>query len=130
MYRQVFRYCLVGLGNTAVGYVIILIALLFGAGDFLANALGYGLGLGFAYLLHRMFTFEKGWGTDRGEITRFIVTAAISYAVNLTVLWTLRSMGYRENPAAQLIAMASYSATFFSLAKCWVFFVPDKKPAD
>jgi putative flippase GtrA len=119
--EQVVRFSLVGLANTAIGYAIILTAMLLGAGDYLANALGYGLGLSAAYLLHRRFTFGRPWGADRAEAVRFTVTAALSFCVNLAVLRAAREAGFVGHPLAQLAAMAAYSVSFFILAKSWVF---------
>ena len=121
MRQQLVRFSLVGLANTAIGYAIILIAMAFGAGDYLANALGYGLGLGAAYLLHRRFTFGLSWGADRTEALRFAVTAALSFCVNLAVLKSAREAGFTGHPLAQLAAMAAYSASFLVLARSWVF---------
>lgn len=121
MKKTVIRFGLVGLTNTAIGYAIILVAILLGAGDYLANALGYGLSLSAAYLLHRRFTFQLSWQSDWSEQLRFAITAALSFGVNILVLWAARKMGYGENPFAQLCAMAAYSISFFILAKSWVF---------
>ena len=121
MKEQVVRFSLVGLANTAIGYAIILPAMLLGAGDYLANALGYGLGLSAAYLLHRRFTFGQPWGADRAEAVRFTITAALSFCVNLAVLRAAREAGFVGHPLAQLAAMLTYSVSFFILAKSWVF---------
>lgn len=121
MTEQVVRFSLVGVANTALGYAIILTAMALGAGDYLANALGYGLGLSVAYLLHRRFTFGQSWGADRTEAIRFAVTAALSFGVNLAVLRAAREAGYIGHPLAQLAAMGAYSVSFFLLARSWVF---------
>ncbi|MBX7495376.1 GtrA family protein [Qipengyuania sp. 6B39] len=121
MKEQVVRFGLVGLTNTAIGYAIILAAMLLGAGDYLANALGYGLGLSAAYLLHRRFTFRLSGQGNWREAARFVVTAALSFCVNLAVLRAAREAGYVGNPLAQLAAMAAYSVSFFVLARSWVF---------
>ena len=67
----VARYGAAGVANTLVGYAIILVALWLGAGDYLANALGYGLGLWFAYLLHRHWTFQVSHPKSLAEVMRF-----------------------------------------------------------
>lgn len=121
MKRQLFRFSLVGIANTAIGYAIILAAMLLGANDYLANALGYGLGLSAAYLLHRRFTFGLPGPGNRGEALRFALTALFSFCVNLAVLRAAREAGYVGNPLAQLAAMGAYSVSFFVISKSWVF---------
>ena len=120
------RYGAVGVANTLIGYVIILAALWLGAGDYLANALGYGLGLWFAYLLHRQWTFQVPHRRSLQEIVRFYVSAAISYAANVGFLTFARSLGYVDHPLAQLAAMGVYSVTFLLIVNVWVVARPEE----
>ena len=120
-FATVARYGAVGVANTLIGYVIIVSALWLGAGDYLANALGYGLGLWFAYLLHRHWTFQVSHRRTLAEVFRFYVSAGISYAANVGFLTLARSAGYVDNPLAQLAAMGVYSLTFLLIVNVWVF---------
>jgi len=120
------RYGAVGVANTLIGYMIIVSALWLGAGDYLANALGYGLGLWIAYLLHRRWTFRVSHKRSLAEVIRFYVSAAISYAANIGFLTFARSLGYVDHPLAQLAAMGVYSLTFLIIVNLWVFTHPDK----
>ncbi len=120
------RYGAVGVANTLIGYVIIVAALWLGAGDYVANALGYGLGLWFAYLLHRHWTFQVAHKRSLTEVVRFYVSAGISYAANLGFLVFARSLGYIDHPLAQLAAMGVYSLTFLLIVNVWVFALPDE----
>ena len=115
------RYGAVGAANTLIGYVIIVSSLWLGAGDYLANALGYGLSLGFAYLMHRHWTFKVAHRRSVAEVARFYVSAAISYAANVGFLKLARSVGYVDNPLAQLAALGVYSITFLLIVNIWVF---------
>jgi putative flippase GtrA len=126
---MVARYGAVGVANTLIGYAIIVSALWLGAGDYLSNALGYGLGLGFAYLMHRNWTFRVKRRGSFIEVVRFYGSAAVSYAANIGFLALARSAGYVENSLAQLAAMGVYSVTFLLIANVWVFAVRDQ-PAD
>jgi putative flippase GtrA len=125
--RVVARYGAVGVANTLIGYAIIVCALWLGAGDYLANALGYGLGLGFAYLMHRHWTFRVAHRRSFAELVRFYVSAAIAYSVNVGFLTLARSAGYVDNPLAQLAAMGVYSVAFLLIVNLWVF-VPPSRP--
>jgi putative flippase GtrA len=120
------RYGAVGVANTLIGYTIIVAALWLGAGDYLANALGYGLGLWIAYLLHRRWTFRVSHKRSLAEVIRFYVSAGISYAANIGFLTFARSLGYVDHPLAQLAAMGVYSLTFLIIVNLWVFTHPDK----
>jgi len=127
-FATVARYGAVGVANTLIGYVIIVSALWLGTGDYLANALGYGLGLWFAYLLHRHWTFQVSHRRTLAEVVRFYVSAGISYAANVGFLTLARSAGYVDNPLAQLAAMGVYSLTFLVIVNLWVF-THDDRPA-
>ena len=120
-FATVARYGTVGAANTLIGYSIIVSALWFGAGDYLANALGYGLSLWFAYLMHRHWTFQVSHRRSLAEVARFYLTAAVSYAANIGFLTLARSAGYVDNPFAQLGAMGVYSLTFLLIVNAWVF---------
>ena len=87
------RYGAVGVANTLLGYAIIVAALWLGAGDYLANVLGYGLGLWFAYLMHRRWTFQVSNRRTISEVVRFYVSAGVSYSANIGFLALARSAG-------------------------------------
>lgn len=119
--RQLVRYGLVGLANTAIGYGVILGGLWFGLGDYRANALGYTAGLCFSFVANRRFTFDRRGNVAAVEIVRFLFCFILSYAANLAVIALGRTWGYAENPLVHLTAMAFYSVIFFACMRSFAF---------
>lgn len=119
--RQVARFGLVGLANTAIGYGLILIGLWMGLGDYPANVLGYSVGLCFSFVANRRFTFRRRGIVRSTEVVRFLSCFAIAYAVNLAIIALGRAWGYAENPIIHLTAMAAYSVLFFTCMRNFTF---------
>lgn len=119
--RQLVRYGLVGLANTAIGYGMILAGLWFGLGDYPSNALGYAVGLCFSFFANRRFTFGQRGNVAAGEIARFLVCFVLSYAANLAIITLGRAFGYAEHPLVHLLAMALYSVIFFVCMRSFAF---------
>lgn len=111
----------VGLANTAVGLGIAFAALRMGAGDYRANALGYGVGMAVSYTLNRRFTFADGAGEHGRQAPRFLLAAGLSYLINLAVIALGHRLGLRESMVLQVLAMGAYSLSFFALSRLFVF---------
>ena len=123
--RQGRRFAAVGVLNTLVGYGVIFSALLLGASDYLANGLGYGVGLALGFVLHRSWSFaDRGRGSPN-SLPRYVAAFALAYGTNLAVVWISRRMGWVDQPGTHIVAMAAYSVTFFLLAKNFVFQGPN-----
>ncbi len=118
---RIARFILVGLFNTAIGYGIILIGLFLGLGDYLANAIGFLLGLPVAYLLHRWFTFRIERSVSAGEVKRYAIAVLIAFACNIGVVAIGRGLGYIEHPLVQLSAICTYAGVFYILSRLVVF---------
>jgi putative flippase GtrA len=115
------RFLLVGAFNTAFGYGFILIGLLVGLGDYIANAIGYALGIPMSYLLHRRWTFAPKVPASWAEGLRFGICFVIAYCANLAVIAIGRSAGRIEDPLVQGAAIATYAGLFFILTRFVVF---------
>lgn len=119
--RQMVRYGLVGLANTAIGYGLILAGLHMGMGDYAANAFGFAAGLCFSFFANRKFTFDQDGGITGREISRFLSCFAIAYAANLGVIAWGRAAGLAESPFIHLAGTALYSVLFFFLMRSITF---------
>lgn len=124
--RQGRRFAVVGALNSVVGYAVIVTALVLGASDYLANMLGYAVGLGLGFLLHRNWAFTGPHRPRRSTGLRYIITFAIAYSVNIAVVALARRFGMIDMPITHIAAMASYSLSFFLLARHYVFFRDDE----
>jgi len=118
--RQLSRYLLVGLLNTAVGGSVIY-AMHNGAGQgiILSNVVGYGFGLCVSYIGNRHWTFEV---SKPGLFAPFLflLLVLLAFCVNLGVTFGLVGTGVRYN-FAQFFGLLSYSALVFLGSKFIVF---------
>jgi putative flippase GtrA len=118
------RFGLAGLVNTVVGFaVIVTLDPGLHAPPALANAAGYGAGIGVGFLLNRAFVFRSRTGLAASG-ARYVLAAFGAFILNQAVL---RAAGLAlgaaplSHIAAQVTAMASYTAAFFVLCRLWVF---------
>ncbi|MEM9148719.1 MAG: GtrA family protein [Pseudomonadota bacterium] len=118
--QRALRFGLVGLMNTGIGLAAILaVQELTPAGPYLANGIGYGVGLVVSFLLNRRWTFAAD-GPALPQALRFALTFAVCYGLNLATLGGLLALGA---PAvlAQIGAMAVYTGAFFVASQVFVF---------
>ena len=118
---QLVRFGLVGLANTATSAIVIFAAIHLGAGDYLANAAGYAVGLCLSFVLNRGWTFGVTGRVRLSELMRFGAVVGLSYLVNVTVLSIMRDNGFRESVIGQGAAMVAYSVCFYLLSRRYVF---------
>lgn len=120
-FMQFVAFLLVGAINTLLGLLIIFAAkFLFGAGDIVANGLGYGIGLCVSFFLNGRFTFSSV-GEFAPAFRRFVLAAAISYFLNLAVVMLAIDQFYLDGYLAQAIGVPVYTISFYFLAKHFVF---------
>lgn len=110
---QGLRYGAVGLGNTVLGFGVILIAHhLLGLGIAVSNALGYGAGLCLSFLLNRAWTFAGAKRRTLCAVIGFALVTGLAFAVNLAVVHLLLRAGLPFAPA-QGLAVITYSVISF-----------------
>jgi putative flippase GtrA len=118
---QFFRYLIAGGINTAVGYgIFLLLFSVLGMNPQWANAISYGIALLVAFFLNKKFVFHGGALTG-DLIARFLLSFILAFALNQVVL----VFGYKiltlDARLAQMIAMISYTISFYCLNKFFVF---------
>ena len=59
MLTQFFKYISVGLINTSISFITILVCIYLGGGDILSNIIGYILGIACSFMLNSQWTFGK-----------------------------------------------------------------------
>lgn len=119
--KQLGRFLVVGVCNTALGYGIIF-GLMYGINltPETSNAAGYSICLIISYILNRKFTF-KSKQTWRGELVKFLTVFIIAYAVNFVVLVALTRGINLHSGISQIIAGAAYVMSSYFLNKLFVF---------
>jgi putative flippase GtrA len=124
MAPTLIRFALVGLANTGASLAVILgLQFGFAVNPQLANAAGYGVGFALSFALNRRFVFARGASVRRAA-PRFALAAAAAFGVNQLVLALARRVlgpGDVGAAAAQVTAMACYTALFFVLCRYWAF---------
>lgn len=121
MLHSFIRFGLVGVINTLVGLAVIAVLLRLGAGDWIANAASYAVGLCVSFTLNRRWTFGVRSTVEAQEIGRFLAAFAVSFGANLSVLAMMRGLGFAESLIGQGMAMIAYSIVFFVLSRRFVF---------
>jgi putative flippase GtrA len=118
------RYGLAGVLNTAIGFAIIaLLDVGARAPPALANAVGYGIGIGISFVLNRRFVFrsEAAW---RRSAPRYLLVVIAAFLLNQAVLRTANAAlgaGTTRHLLAQLAGMATYTLIVFTACRLWVF---------
>jgi len=122
--RESARFTAVGMANTAVGLAVVFAVMyLLEAGPIVANAVGYAVGWGVSFLLHRSWTFGSALPIAAG-LPKYLMVVLVSYLLNLgTVLWAASSP--LVNPyVAQVLGMGVYTVAAFAGCRWFVFHQP------
>jgi len=120
---QLFRFVLVGVLNTAIGYAIIFSCMyLLGISPGLSNAAGYLVGLAISFTLNKVLTF-KSKASSRAELGRFLGAFLVAYLANLGVLMACIRLGVHAG-WSQVFAGVVYIGATFLLNKFLVFRLP------
>jgi putative flippase GtrA len=119
--RQFSRYLVVGVLNTAWGYLII-----FGFMYVLdwspeaSNVMGYAIGLVTSYVLNRRYTFNSR-DTTLPEFVRFLGTFAVAFSANFISLAFLVRVLDVHAAISQVLAGVVYVGTSYLLSRHYVF---------
>jgi putative flippase GtrA len=115
------RYALVGFANTAAGFgCILLFQYGLGMPPVASNGAGFAFGLSLSYFLNRRFAFKSD-RTHAIAVPAFLVSAALSFVLNLVVLQFALSVVNLSKLYAQVFAVASYTLCFYLLNRYVVF---------
>ena len=117
---ELLRFAFVGVLNTAATLLVIYALMAAGANLYLANFIGYAVGLMISFTLNRRWTFRFGGRADLRLARRFLLAVAASYCSNLLAVF-LSLQGGLSPRFAQLAGMPVYTACFFLLTKFYVF---------
>jgi putative flippase GtrA len=119
--RQLRRFILVGVVNTALGLAIIFSLIYFlGLGALMANLLGYGVGFLLAFVVNKRWTFESKLST-KAAMFRYFVCTGFAFGLNLIVVMLLDLVTDLGPYLVQLGGIAIYSTTMFLLCRTIVF---------
>jgi len=118
---QLIKFGIVGVSNTFLTAGVIWILMkVFHCSDYISNFIGYIIGLANSFIWNRKWTFES---KTRVSVTvfKFIVTFAISYAVQLGNLYALLHLTHIDPYYCQLLSIVVYTGINFILNKYYTF---------
>lgn len=118
--REVLRYVVVGVTNTAVSMAVYVALLAVGVGYVAAVVAAYLTGIAIGYTLNRRWTFLAG-GFSIDSLTRYTTVQAtgLLLSVGLTSLFVER-FGVAEVPAL-VLAWPPVIAVTFTATRLWAF---------
>jgi len=117
---QLARFLIIGVLNTGIGFATILfLTVVVTPPYWISNAGGYAVGLAFSYLANRIWTFQASY--EKQQVLRFFLSFAVSYLLQLILLFVLMERGRMNVLQAQLLSIISYTILSFSLQKGYVF---------
>lgn len=121
---QLVRFAITGIGNTAIGFAVLLVALEAGFGDVAANLIGFGAGLAFGFAVNRRWTFALEGRISVAEVARYLAGFALAWCLNITVVLAGVNNGMVHSPFVHLAGIAVYSISFYLLCRWFVFTPP------
>jgi putative flippase GtrA len=117
---QCLRFGSIGIINTAIGLLVIYVALYLWADPIAANAIGYIVGLTVSFALNRVWTFNDKARVGK-SLPRFVLVVAIAYLCNLcAVIVGIQAFG-EHIYLVQLLGIVIYSAVTFWGCRWFVF---------
>lgn len=116
---QLLKYGFVGALNTLITFLVIFVLTQMNINPYISNIVGFAFGLLNSFFLNSRFTFKKK--SSLNSAVKFMISFAISYALNLLVLHYLITHSTTPTILAQFLAMVSYNLAFFVLMKIWIF---------
>jgi putative flippase GtrA len=121
MNGEFFRFLLVGVFNTALGYSVIFFCMyVTGMSPVASNITGYAVGLVASYGLNRTYTF-KSLQSKSGEMVRFLGVFVVAFLLNLLVLVVCIDKLHLHDGGSQVLAGIAYVASSYLLNKYYVF---------
>lgn len=112
VHNEFFRFLLVGLSNTVVGYLSFLLLLPF-LPYLYAYSLAFCFGVVNSYLLNVLFVFKKQVALH--SFLKFPLVYAIQYLLGAVILWLLvGKLGWQAPWSMAVVIVATIPATFLA----------------
>lgn len=118
--NSAIKYILIGVINTLFGYGVIFLLIYINIEAEIANFIGYLLGFFLSYYLNKKYNFKSS-KSHREDLPKFIISMAISYILNLTVMVISYRVLDIDVYISQIIAGVVYTISGYILSKLWVF---------
>ncbi len=117
----IIRFAITGVGNSVVGFAVLLLALKLGFTDIAANLTGFAAGLTLGFIANRQWTFAVEGRVSLGEVGRYLAGFALAWSLNIAVVMAGIRAGYAGSPFIHLAGIATYSVAFYFISRSFVF---------
>lgn len=122
---QFIKFCIVGLSNTFIGYLVYTVCVYLGMHYLLANLVGFLVSVVNAFYWSNKYVFAKGNGEYRNLFWSFIKTilayASTGIVLNSILLWLLIDQWHLSEYLAPLLILMVTVPTNFIMNKYWSF---------
>ena len=121
--KKFLKYILAGFINTLTTYFTSIILLkIFNFYLIISNLIGFLFGIFVSFYLNRNFVFKSKNKKIKKQILKFICAFLISYLINLIFLIMCSYVFLINYYVSQIIAMATYSLSFYYLSNKFIFY--------
>ena len=122
---QFLKFCIVGLSNTLIGYVVYSLCVFLGMHYLFANLVGFLVSVINAFYWSNKYVFAKGNGEYRNLYWSFTKTilayASTGIVLNSILLWLLIDQWHISEYLAPLLILMVTVPTNFIMNKYWSF---------
>ncbi|MGP3562420.1 GtrA family protein [Geobacillus sp. BK01] len=117
--QAVWRFAIVGAGNTAIDFVVFFVLAALSVPAAAAQIASYGAGMANSYIWNRRWTFEVKRKANIGEFLRFLAVNGLSLGASLAVLLAAERLAPLW--LAKMAATMAGMAVNFIGSRVWVF---------
>lgn len=117
----ILRFAITGVGNSVVGFAVLLLGLRLGLSDVSANFTGFAAGLAVGFIANRQWTFAVKGRVSAAEVLRYLAGFALAWCLNIAVVMIGIRAGHAGSPLIHLAGIVTYSAAFYVISRSFVF---------
>lgn len=117
--RRFIRFCIVGLMNTAVTFLVFTVMRHLGCGLYLSNVLSYVAGVINSFIWNKNWVYRSEGRRWYVEALLFVCFFGICYSIQLVVFKL--ALLYLPEWLSQILGMGTYSVTNFILNRLFTF---------
>jgi len=118
---EFLRFCTVGIGNTAVDFIVFFILTHAGLPLLLAQGIAYSAGAINSFYFNRRWTFRDAGNTVFWEAVRFGTVNGLALLVSAALLFICRDSLRLTLWSSKLAATGAGTAINYIGSRCWVF---------
>lgn len=120
--RQFVKFCLIGLANTALDFVVYLFfTRVIGLYYILANVISVFVAMSSSFILNKHWTFRNKDNNHKIQFLKFSLVNLIYFIINNAVVFGLVHYGHTGDLVAKVVAVVIGMFWNFGANKFWTF---------